>query len=103
MTVYPLAAVSDGDAALVTATQGWAVVAGVGGRVRIVGVVIGAAGTAQGRLVAAALVVELALVLDARQAGFDVVELAGGDDVVGLGRHDGGNLLLGVGDAVGRL
>src|SRR5580698_6608430 len=89
---------------LVAAAQCWAVVgsAGAVAVVRVVGVVVAAsaAGSAQGGLVTVAFVVELALVFDAGQAGFDVVEFAGGDDVVRLRGHDRGDLVLGVGDAI---
>src|SRR5260370_1367221 len=84
---------------LVAAAQSWAVVL-VGGLVGIVGVVVAAAWATKSGLVAVLLVVELALVLDGGEAGLDVVELAGGDDVVRLRGHDGRDLVLGPGDAV---
>src|SRR5262245_10062897 len=88
---------------LVSAAEGWAVV-GVGGRRGwVVGVGGASAGAAQRGLGAVLLVVELALVLDASEAGLDVVELRGGDDVVGPRGHDGSDLFLRAGDTVGCL
>ena len=77
----------------------------LGGIVRVVGVVVAAAagGAAEGGLVAALAVVDLALVFEAGEAGLDVVELGGGDHVVGTGGQDGGDLFLRVDDAVGGL
>src|SRR5216683_2926485 len=87
---------------LVAAAQGWAVILVVG-VVGIVGVVVAAAYATEGGLVAVALVVELALVLDAGESGLYVVELAGGDDVVRLRGHDSGDLVLGAANSVGGL
>ena len=69
---------------LVAAAEGGLVVA-VSGGVGLVGVGVGSAGAAEGGLVAVLLVVEFALVFETREAGFYVVELAGGNDVVGRG------------------
>ena len=85
------------------AAEGWAVVGG-GGIVGLLGSLLPCrSGAAQRGLVAALAVVDLALVLDAGQARLDIVELGGGDHVVRPGGQDGGDLFLGVDDAVGGL
>src|SRR5882757_9092742 len=74
--------------------QGWAVVAWLLFGIRRVRIAVCGAGATQSRLVALASVVQFALVLDARQAGLDVVELRGGHDILRTRRQFGGNLLL---------
>src|SRR5258707_11460907 len=93
---------------LVSTTEGWAVVGGAGGVVRVVGVVgvvVAAAtrGATQGGLVAGLAVVDLALVFEAGEAGLDVVELGGCDHVVGTRGQDGCDLFFRVHDAIGSL
>src|SRR6266850_1225240 len=79
---------------VVPALQGWAVVAWLLFRVRRVRIAVCGARATQSWLVALASVVQFALVLDARQAGLDVVELRGGHDILRTRRQFGGNLLL---------
>src|SRR5258708_28208687 len=88
---------------IVAALQGWAVIARLGGIGRRIGIVIRRAGTAQSWLVALATVIQLALVLDARQTGFDVVELRCGHHVLCAWRQQGGYLLLRCLNAIGGL
>src|SRR5215467_8012818 len=85
---------------LVATAQGRAVVGTGWWRVGIVWIRIAATGATQSGLVAILLVIELALVLEAGETGLDVVELGGGDDVVGPRGHDGGDLILGFVNAV---
>src|ERR1700723_3075836 len=102
----PIAAIFVGvRKGLVAAAEGWAVVGAVGRVVRVVGVIVAAAaaGATEGGLVAVLAVVDLALVFDTGEPGFDVVELRGGNHVVGTRRHDGGDLFFRVQDAVGGL
>ncbi len=93
---------ADGDGLVFVAECGSVVGAG-GWIVGVVGVVVGSADATEGGLVAVTLVVDFALVFDAGEAGFDVVKLGGGDDVVGPGGHDGGYLVFGVSDTGGGL
>src|SRR5579863_7871541 len=79
---------------VVPALQGWAVIALLADGIGRIGIAVGGAGAAQGRLVALASVVQFPLVLDARQTSLDVVELRGGHDILRTRRQDGGNLFL---------
>src|SRR5882757_2737322 len=83
--------------------QGWAVVAWLLFGIRRIRIAVCGARATQSRLVALAPIVQFALVLDARQASLDVVELRGGHDILRPRRQYGGNLLLRRLDAIGGL
>src|SRR5690348_15884974 len=75
-----------------TALQSWTII--VGFAVLPILALISRRGSAQAGLVAVLFIQHLALVLDLRQAGFHLVELRSGHDILLACRQDFGDLLL---------